>query len=64
MRPKNEFGKPKRLDCHDLATLPHETTALISQANFPPGVSASFIASYERTRDAIRLRVDETSIAQ
>jgi hypothetical protein len=58
-----EFGKPKSCDCQELATFPQDKTALILQDNGSEGEAAILIASIERTRDAKRLRNEETNIA-
>jgi len=63
IRPINGLGKPRSVDCQAFATFPQETTALISQANFEFGLPASFQASIERTKDAIRLKVELINIA-
>jgi hypothetical protein len=63
INPINELGKPRSCDCHDLATVPHERTELILQERGPEGWAANFNASMERTREAIRLRIEETNIA-
>jgi len=62
MRPRNALGKPSKLDCHETATFPQEMMALILQASFESGFFASSIASIERTRDAVMLAIEETSI--
>jgi hypothetical protein len=59
----NEFGKPRSCDCQELATLPQDKTALILQESLSEGDAANLTASIERTREAIRLRIEETSIA-
>jgi hypothetical protein len=63
INPINAFGKPKSCDCQAFATVPHERTALISQESCPAGSAANLTASIARTREAIRLRIDETNIA-
>lgn len=64
IRPRNEFGNPNRLDCHDEATLPQETTELISQNSLEVEFLAKVMASTESTNDAPRLRMEEMSIAK
>jgi hypothetical protein len=63
INPINEFGKPKSCDCQDFATVPHDRTELILQESCPVGCAANLMASIDRTREAKRLRAEETNIA-
>lgn len=62
MSPRNALGKPSKLDCQETATFPQEMTALMLHANLEFGFLASSIASIERTRDAVILAIEDTSI--
>ena len=62
MRPRKALGNPRRLDCQETPTFPQEMTAFILQARLELGFLASAIASMERTREAVRLAMDDTSI--
>jgi hypothetical protein len=57
-----EFGKPSKLDCHERATFPHETTALTSHESFVAAFFAKVMASTESTRDAAREASEESNM--
>ncbi len=63
INPMKELGNPRSWDCQDFATVPQESTELMLHDNFSDGAAANLIASIDRTRDAMRLKVDETNIA-
>ena len=64
INPINELGNPKTVDCHERATLPHETTALILQERSTFSSLANLNASMESTIAANRLNDAETNIVK
>jgi hypothetical protein len=60
--PRNAFGNPNRLACHEAPTVPQLITALMLHARAARGSAARMIASTESTKDAVRLSNAETSM--
>ena len=62
MSPRKAFGKPNKLDCQEIPTLPQDTTALRLQESGALTFFARAIASIERTSEAERLSNEEINI--
>ena len=62
MRPRNAFGNPKTLACHEVATVPQLMVALMLHDRAVLGFAAKATASTDSTNEAIRLRNAEASM--
>jgi len=64
INPMKELGNPKTVDCHESATFPHETTALMLHERSTFSSLANLNASMERTIAAKRLSDAEINIVK
>ena len=62
--PRNALGNPNKLACHDVATVPQLSTALMLHDKATFGSAASRTASIDNTKDAVRLTNAENSMVE